>query len=161
MATISFILSSFELEKCLHCCYMYFNNSMCSRVEQGKKKVDNIGAMSDVNWKLSSLVKMLPYLWEYINVYQVDGVTGKTYTYNDVITRSEKLAAGLQQLGVQKNDVVCLLAPNHIDYGIVFYATALCTAVFQAVNPLFTIGNQLFILNGFHFVCLNYLIPFC
>lgn len=68
----------------------------------------------------------------------IEGSTGKTYTYDDVVTRTESLAAGLQQLGVQEGDVVCIFAPNHLDYPVTFYATALIGAIFQTVNPLFT-----------------------
>lgn len=72
----------------------------------------------------------------------IDGASGTSCTYSDVIKRSERLAAGLQQLGVKKDDVVCILAPNHMEYPVVYYATALCTAVLQTVNPLFTIEDM-------------------
>ena len=55
--------------------------------------------------------------------------------------RSERLAAGLQQFGLQKGDVVGILAPNHLDYPVVFYATTLISAVLQTINPLFTTGK--------------------
>ena len=79
--------------------------------------------------------------------FQVEGETGKSCTYNDIITRSERLAAGLQGLGVQKDDVVCIFAPNHLDYPVVYYATALNAAVLQTVNPLFTTGKETFCSN--------------
>ena len=72
---------------------------------------------------------------------QIDGFTKQTYTYSDIITMSERLAAGLQIVGVKPGDVVCILAPNHIDYHVVFYAVTLINATLQAVNPLFTKGR--------------------
>ena len=57
---------------------------------------------------------------------------------------SERLAAGLQIDGVKPGDVVCILAPNHIDYHVVFYAVALINATLQAVNPMFTKGTSIF-----------------
>ena len=70
----------------------------------------------------------------------MDGETGKTYSYADVISRSERLAAGLQTLGVDAGDVVCTLALNHLDYPVTFYASALLAAVFRPVNPSYTEG---------------------
>lgn len=68
----------------------------------------------------------------------VDGTTRKSYSYHDVISRSERLAAGLQRFGVQPGDVICMFTPNHIDYLTVFYSSTLINAVLQAINPLFT-----------------------
>lgn len=95
-------------------------------------KLDDIPVM---NFGRFMLDKMAPFKE---NEAMVEGETGKSCTYNDIITRSERLAAGLQGLGVQKDDVVCIFAPNHLDYPVVYYATALNAAVLQTVNPLFT-----------------------
>ena len=74
------------------------------------------------------------------HLFQIDGTTGVIFTFNDVINRTERLAAGLQELGVQKGDVICIVAPNHLEYSILFYATTLIAATLQTVNPLFTKG---------------------
>ena len=74
---------------------------------------------------------------------QIDGFTKQTYTYSDLITMSERLAAGLQIDGVKPGDIVCILAPNHIDYHVVFYAVALINATLQAINPMFTKGTSI------------------
>lgn len=68
----------------------------------------------------------------------IDGFTKQAYSYKKVVKRAECLAAGLQELGVKPGDVICIAAPNHIDYHVTFYATSLINAVLQAVNPLFT-----------------------
>lgn len=68
----------------------------------------------------------------------VDGTTSKSYTFSDIISRSERLAATLQELGVRQGDVICIFSPNHLDFPVVYFATALTPAVLQAVNPLYT-----------------------
>ncbi|KAL4220136.1 hypothetical protein ACF0H5_020548 [Mactra antiquata] len=68
----------------------------------------------------------------------VDGETDKRYTYQQLIELVEQAAAGLQKYGVKKDDVICVLAPNHIDYMVAFYASALLYSVLQPLNPLYT-----------------------
>jgi acyl-CoA synthetase (AMP-forming)/AMP-acid ligase II len=53
----------------------------------------------------------------------VDAVSGKTYTYGEVIQRTRSLSNGLRQsIGVKPNDVVALFSPNSIEYPIVCHA---------------------------------------
>ena len=74
---------------------------------------------------------------------QIDGSTGNFYTYTELINRTERLAAGLQKWGVQPGDVISIVAPSHIEYHVIFYATTLINAILQALNPLFTKGKAL------------------
>lgn len=53
----------------------------------------------------------------------VDAVTGKQYTYGDVIQRTKSLSNGLRQsIGVKPNDVVAFFSPNSIEYPIICHA---------------------------------------
>ena len=74
---------------------------------------------------------------------QVNSSTGDSYTYADLVSRTERLAAGLQRLGVQEGDVICIFAPNHLDYLVTLYASTLINVVFQPVNPMSTKGSSL------------------
>ncbi|XP_045188977.2 uncharacterized protein LOC123546613 [Mercenaria mercenaria] len=71
-------------------------------------------------------------------VAMVDSTTEESFTYAEIIDRTEKAAAGLQKFGVKKDDVIAIVSPNCPDYLISFYASALISATFQPVNPLFT-----------------------
>jgi len=62
-------------------------------------------------------------------------------TYNQLIERTKGAAAGLQKLGVCKDDVICVMSPNHMDYLVACYASAVIYATFQPINPLYTAGN--------------------
>ncbi|XP_053374349.1 uncharacterized protein LOC128546945 [Mercenaria mercenaria] len=74
------------------------------------------------------------------SIAMVDADTDRNITYEDLIYRTERAASGLQTFGVRKDDVICVVSPNHTDYMVAFYATALLTATFQPVNPLYTRG---------------------
>ncbi|XP_060589364.1 uncharacterized protein LOC132744623 [Ruditapes philippinarum] len=71
----------------------------------------------------------------------IDGTTEEKLTYAEITDRVEHAAAGLQKLGVCKNDVIAVVAPNCPDYVVAFYASALIYATFQPINPLFTIDD--------------------
>ena len=98
----------------------------------------------------STLVKM-PHRWKSRVTaqlcFQIDAPSRKTYTFDEVISRTERLAAGLQCLGAQSGDVICTFAPNHIDYITVAFATYLVNGILQCINPLFTKGKSLLLLN--------------
>ena len=86
-------------------------------------------------------MKLLSALSIAICLFQIDGTTRKSYTYHDVISRSERLAAGLQRFGVKPGDVIAMVTSNNIDFLGTFYASTLINAVFLSVNPLFTQGK--------------------
>ena len=77
------------------------------------------------------------YVW---HSFQVDSDTDKCYTRYEVIDRVERLSAGLRRFGLQKNDIICIIAPNNLDYVIAFYAVIRLGAVFQTANPSYTTG---------------------
>lgn len=53
----------------------------------------------------------------------VDAISGKQYTYGDVIQRTRSLSNGLRQsIGVKPNDVVAFFSPNSIEYPIICHA---------------------------------------
>ncbi|XP_052807546.1 uncharacterized protein LOC128241441 [Mya arenaria] len=68
----------------------------------------------------------------------VDGTTEEETSYRKLAMEVESAASGLQAFGVQKNDVICVVSPNHPDYLVAFYATTLIAGTFQPVNPMYT-----------------------
>lgn len=79
--------------------------------------------------------------WNNCLFFQVDGDTGETMTYPELIERTEMAAAGLQKFGIAKNDVICVISPNQFDYVVGFYASALIGSIYQPINPTYTSGN--------------------
>ncbi|EPQ29559.1 uncharacterized protein PFL1_02778 [Pseudozyma flocculosa PF-1] len=60
---------------------------------------------------------------------------GETYTYNEIHARVVAVAAGLaREFNVQKGDRVAIVARNHVEYIISFWAVALLGGVAALVN---------------------------
>ncbi|XP_063628929.1 luciferin 4-monooxygenase-like [Cydia splendana] len=55
-------------------------------------------------------------------VLQIDGATGASETSGSVLERTVRCAIALKNLGLRRGDVITLMAPNHIDLAIPFYA---------------------------------------
>ena len=76
------------------------------------------------------------------HLFQVDGETGTSWTYAQLIERMECAAAGFQNFGIKQDDVICVYAPNHLDFIVAFYASALIDSTFQPINPMYTEGKK-------------------
>ncbi len=69
-------------------------------------------------------------------VWAVPG--GKTLTYAQLKSETERFSAVLSKLGVKKGDRVALILPNCPQYVIAYYATVRIGAVIVGNNPLYT-----------------------
>ena len=47
---------------------------------------------------------------------QIDGISGKTYTYNEFTDIMKRVASGLVKLGVQKGDVFAVYSMNSPEF---------------------------------------------
>ncbi len=68
----------------------------------------------------------------------IDGPTGRTYTYAQLLGAAQRLAAGLAARGFKKGDVFGVYLPNLPEYAIVFHGVALAGGILTTVNPLYT-----------------------
>ena len=69
---------------------------------------------------------------------QVNGFTGEEVTYGHLQTRITRVASALIKMGLQKGDVVTIVAPNSPEYSICYLGVAAAGGVASAVNPLYT-----------------------
>jgi 4-coumarate--CoA ligase len=69
----------------------------------------------------------------------VDGPTGRSYTYAELHGASHKVAGGLVAAGLQKGDVLAMLAPNIPEYAILFHAVAIAGGSVTPINPTYTV----------------------
>ncbi|XP_077547744.1 luciferin 4-monooxygenase-like [Haemaphysalis longicornis] len=67
----------------------------------------------------------------------IEAVTGQHYTYGEVESICESVAAGLQDLGMQPGDTVCFVSPNTADLMIAFIATSFAGATITCVKTIF------------------------
>lgn len=76
----------------------------------------------------------------------IDGPTGRTITYSELIDAIARVAASLSRRGFKKGEVFGILSPNVPEYAIVFHAVACLGGINSPVNPLYTeqeIAHQL------------------
>lgn len=64
---------------------------------------------------------------------------GKKYTYGDVNAQADKLAKGLQKVGVSKGKRVALLLPNCPQFVVSYFAVLKAGGIVVNCNPLYTL----------------------
>ncbi len=63
---------------------------------------------------------------------------GKQFTYQQIKTLSDRFAAGIRSLGIQKGERVGLMLPNSPQFLIAYYGLLKAGAVIVPLNPLYT-----------------------
>ncbi|EPF75569.1 cyclohexanecarboxylate-CoA ligase [Acinetobacter rudis] len=69
--------------------------------------------------------------------YKAETQTEQSFSYQDILTLSNKMALGLKQLGVKKNDVVSCQLPNWWEFSLLYIACRRIGAVFNPLMPIF------------------------
>ncbi len=77
----------------------------------------------------------------------IDGPSGRTLTYAQLLGGVRKVAAGLDQRGFKKGDVFAIYSPNLPEYAIAFLAVASIGGINTTINPLYTVDELAFQLN--------------
>ncbi len=68
----------------------------------------------------------------------IDGPTGRTLTYGQLVGAIRLVAASLAKRGLKKGDVFAIYSPNLPEYAVAFHAVASLGAINTTVNPLYT-----------------------
>jgi acyl-CoA synthetase (AMP-forming)/AMP-acid ligase II len=68
----------------------------------------------------------------------IDGQTGRSITYAQLVPTIRRLATGLAEHGLTKGDVLAIYSPNLPEFALVFHAVTLLGGVVTMVPPLFT-----------------------
>ena len=71
----------------------------------------------------------------------IDAATGGTMTYGELEEAVRRQAGGWLESGLEKGDVVAVMAPNCPEYCVVFHGVALAGGVLTTVNPTYTRGE--------------------
>ncbi|XP_037292736.1 luciferin 4-monooxygenase-like [Manduca sexta] len=72
---------------------------------------------------------------------QIDGGTGESETFRSVLKRSVQCANGLRKLGLKTGDVMILMAPNHLDLAIPFYAALYLGITIAPIDRLLRVSE--------------------
>lgn len=76
----------------------------------------------------------------------IDGPTGRTLTYGQLVGAIRLVASSLAKRGLKKGDVFAIYSPNLPEYAVAFHAVASLGGINTTVNPLYTaheLANQL------------------
>ncbi|HSE34457.1 MAG TPA: 4-coumarate--CoA ligase family protein [Pyrinomonadaceae bacterium] len=76
----------------------------------------------------------------------IDGPTGRTISYAELVDSIQRVAASLEKRGFGKGDVLGILSPNCPEYAIAFHAVSWLGGIVTPINPLYTdkeIAHQL------------------
>ncbi|KAG5668822.1 hypothetical protein PVAND_016745 [Polypedilum vanderplanki] len=68
----------------------------------------------------------------------INGATGETWSFREILTPSSKLARVLYGAGIRQNDVVSILAENRFEFTAISYGTILLNAILAPVNTTYT-----------------------
>jgi 4-coumarate--CoA ligase len=74
-------------------------------------------------------------------VVHEDTISGKTLTYGGLRLDAARCAWGLQQLGLQEGDVVCVIIPNSTDFVLLAHSVWWAGATFSPLNPSYTVND--------------------
>ena len=68
----------------------------------------------------------------------IDGLSGRTISYDELVDKTRRLATGLARHGFQRGDVLAIFSPNSPEYVLAFLAVAMLGGATAMVPPLFT-----------------------
>ncbi|EPS70306.1 hypothetical protein M569_04447, partial [Genlisea aurea] len=91
-------------------------------------------------------LSMVSFLFRNSSTYSdkpalIDAHTGNVVSFSQFETLVAKLALGLLQLGVGKNDVVLIFSPNSIEFPLAFFGAVAIGAIASTVNPAYTVSE--------------------
>ncbi|XP_026313436.1 luciferin 4-monooxygenase-like [Hyposmocoma kahamanoa] len=72
-------------------------------------------------------------------VLQIDAATGESETCGSVLKRSVQCANALRKLGLHRGDIIVLMAPNHIDLCVPYYAALYLGIVVAPIDRTLTV----------------------
>ena len=72
---------------------------------------------------------------------QVDGPSGRTFTFSELRPLVTKCASALTRRGFKQGDVFCIYSPNNPEYFIIMGAVLSIGGLLTTVNPLYTVGK--------------------
>jgi long-chain acyl-CoA synthetase len=71
----------------------------------------------------------------------------KSVTYEEAINRGERLAAGLQSLGIKKGDKIAIISANRLEWALIDYAVVSLGAILVTIYPSLLKEQVQYILN--------------
>jgi acyl-CoA synthetase (AMP-forming)/AMP-acid ligase II len=74
----------------------------------------------------------------------VDGPSGRTITYAQLVEYIQRVGANLAARGFHKGDVFAILLPNLPEYALAFHGVAIIGGTLTTINPLYTVEELIY-----------------
>ncbi|KAG6655480.1 4-coumarate--CoA ligase 2 [Carya illinoinensis] len=92
---------------------------------------------------ISNHLPLHTYCFEHLSEFSdrpclIVGSTGKSYTFAETYLISQKVAAGLFNLGIRKGDAIMILLQNCVEFVFSFIGASMLGAVTTTANPFYT-----------------------
>ncbi len=71
----------------------------------------------------------------------IDGPSGHTITFGELVDRVRLVAGGLAARGLQRGEVFAIYCPNLPEYAVAFYGVLLAGGTNTTINPLYTVDE--------------------
>ncbi len=71
----------------------------------------------------------------------IDGASARTVTYGELAGHVHCVAGGLASRGFAKGATLAIVAPNTVEYAVVFHATTLAGGIVTTINPSYKPGE--------------------
>jgi acyl-CoA synthetase (AMP-forming)/AMP-acid ligase II len=71
----------------------------------------------------------------------IDGPSGRTITYRELVGGARLAAGGLAARGFQQGEVFAIYCPNLPEYAVAFYGVLLAGGTNTTINPLYTVES--------------------
>ena len=68
----------------------------------------------------------------------IDAVSGRDYTFNEVVESTAKFSSALNRMGFSKGSVLSICSPNIPEYGALVFGALASGGIVSTVNPTFT-----------------------
>ena len=73
---------------------------------------------------------------------QVDALTDRTFTFNQLSKMVRNVASGLVKIGLKPGDIVTIHSPNCMEYPVIYLAIQEVGAIASPVNPVYTASKM-------------------
>jgi len=97
--------------------------------------ISDIPGMSDDDIESRVLSRILLRQAERFGGKNFLNISGRSASFEEVLTLSRKLAGGLRRLGVRRSDSIAILLPNCFEFVAVWFAASLLGAIEVPSNP--------------------------
>ena len=80
-------------------------------------------------------------LTDFVTTAIIDASNSSTYAYGELAANAASFDRGLANSGIEQGRVVAILAPNIVEYPILFHGIAMSGNTLTTLNPAYTAGE--------------------